>query len=127
MKAKDTVMSNDQVAELMLAKFGIDVYEDTAGHTPAPEIDNAICLTQAEISFKAGEDKGYIHAKQHCEDVIIPQAEAQARREVVEWVENNGITQTDRWGNTIKGFRTSMPADPNFKNEWQAKLKEWGI
>ena len=39
----------------------------------------------AEISFKAGEDKGYAHARQHCEDVIIPQAKVEGMKEVVEW------------------------------------------
>ena len=74
-------------------------------------------LAQAKISFKAGEDKGCAHARQHCEDVIIPQAEAEARkagvRKVVEWIELNKF-HTD-------GF-------PCYNAQsWQAKLKEWEV
>ena len=39
-----------------------------------------------DIAEKAGMDKGYALAMKHCEDVIIPQAVKQARRDVVDWM-----------------------------------------
>jgi len=101
MKAKDTVMSFDASLE-EYNHFVSDYAESIAGE------DNwdlrSILEAQAEISFKAGEDKGYAHARQHCEDVIIPQAETQARKEVVDWLE-----------------RAKKIKVPNYQK------KEWGI
>jgi len=95
-------------------------YKDTInaqGVMPASKL--AIRLDQAEISFKAGEDKGYAHARQHCEDVIIPQTEKQARKEVVDWIKKNSETFETHSGRI---FEFNLR-----KEEWQTKLKEWGI
>ena len=107
MKAKDTVMSHDQILQ--------EVRKWRESHNKAL-IDydswyDIITLAQAEISFKAGGDKGYAHARQHCEDVIIPQAKAEGRREVVEWLENN--------------FEPTVPMSLDYR-KWHAKLEEWG-
>jgi len=60
--------------------------------------------------FKAGEEKGYAHARQHCEDVIIPQVRQEARQEVVDWVnthtnfaEPHPFSRLD-WQDFLKGI-----------------------
>ena len=78
---------------------------------------------QAEISFKAGEDKGWAHARQHCEDVIIPQAKLEGRGEVVEWLDKNLYKSnfTNIWEGSDVPVLTILP------EKWQAQKKEWGI
>ena len=39
---------------------------------------------QAEISFKAGYDKGHTEARNHCEDVLLPQEKQAGIQLVVE-------------------------------------------
>ena len=107
MEAKDTVLSNKKIQLLG------QQYED---EVPTYDLNHYLLLAQAEISFKVGEDRGYTHARQHCEDVIIPQAAAQARREVAEWIKRNDFYN----GTDPVGICIENPM-------WQAKLKEWGL
>ena len=83
MEAKDTVMSNEQIARVTDFSVKNVAY-----------LDRVIAQVQAEISFKAG-----------C-------------REVVEWlVSHNRSKIMDFIGEPLYIF----------DDEWQAKLKEWGI
>jgi len=89
MEAKDTVMSNEQIAETKR-----EAYHHKSRLSPAAfEMfgrDQCIAQAQAEISFKAGI------------------------REVVEWIKGHTLYKGD--------YTFHIDVD-----QWQAKLKEWGI
>jgi len=78
---------------------------------------------QAEISFKAGREEGVKFAHKQF-DANLPEIMEQSQqlgiREVVEWVEEHGISTYGRAPLKIK-WQSVNPI------EWQAKLKEWGI
>ena len=102
MEAKDTVI-----------KIPLDFYGATA-----PLLER-----QAELSFKAGEDKGYAHARQHCEDVIIPQAKAEGIREVVEWQEKN----LELFWRSVSTTGHDYYIPLSLADTWQAFKKERGV
>jgi len=128
-EAKDTVMSEDTIAELLLTKFGIDIHEDTEGNIPAPEIDEVICLAQAAISFKAGCDQ----AKKEFDLKFNPdyldfqkgveEGRQLGRREVVEWGNGKCPHKTVELADG-----SSVPVSCFECNKClQNKLKEWGV
>ena len=98
MKARDTVMTGKQVDSEMDRIEKLDTSYTTA------ELE--LCKAQAEISFKAGI------------------------REVVEWI--NSLPRTHGAEYVFEKYGSPPDIHPTFKpriftNEWQAKLKEWGI
>ena len=130
MEAKDTVMSWDEAAkdkELtqedtfhceQLAITGVDPSEEYADRQFEANYKEAMaamqrCLTaeaQAEISFKAGKLEG--------------------RREVVEWMEGNcmlSVLDKGRFTYKDTGSITFNLGNLGDSEEWQAKLKEWGL
>lgn len=106
MDAKDTLMSDLELWE----EFGI-------GKLSIGDWLRVALRAQADISFNAGEDKGYAQARAHCEDVILPQERLAGIKEVVDWLNQDS--------NTLEvGGGTARIID---KYALQAKLKEWGI
>jgi hypothetical protein len=91
MKAKDTVMRDKQILDLIVQ------WHNKATETNPPQqldvADLAISVwktREAEIeeARKAGYDKGYTEARNHCEDVLLPQEKLAGIKEVVEWIED---------------------------------------
>ena len=82
-------------------------YKESLAKDPTIDYRNFAAHEIADIVFKAGEDKGYAHARQHCEDVIIPQARQDGRKEVIRYLvtDDNGLRielSGDKWGNQLK-------------------------
>ena len=129
MKAEDTVLSNGALLE----KFGTPHFTERQGREAQAEISFKAGYNQALKEHewddnyykgkKAGEDKGYAHARQHCEDVIIPQAKRDGRKEVVDWLEGCMLREhcdTKDKGVFCRDYRV-------YDGEWRLKKKEWGI
>jgi len=102
MEAKDTVMPRDEQFKL------------------SPEgAREALCVRQAEISFKAGYHQREIDPldkEDRCEKCY-----EQGIKEVVDWINLNGL-----------GCSSNTPSNKDeyigfHKPSWQAKLKKWGI
>ncbi len=111
MEAKDTVMTKHQAEEalnptLRLVKrfFGTD--EKVTGR------DAILCCRQAEISFKAGYEEGKEYA---FSEVLSDYNDAKkaGKREVARYIKKN--------------WSCRYPVGSSGYEEWQAKLKSWGI
>lgn len=105
MGAKDTVIKLNRGG--ILSDIEVDYYNNGAE-------------AQAEISFKAGYEQGWNDNKPYLPDANEPWDREQTVfddgkkagiREVVEWIESQRVN---------KGINDR-------RQEWQAKLKEWGI
>jgi len=106
MKAEDTVMDNEDFQKLAKA---------FPGARGIKEVIPKILERQAEISFKAGQresldkDELILEMRREYEQKLNLKYQA-GIREVVEWFKNN------YHGDWLTHY-----------NQWQAKLKEWGI
>ena len=121
MEAKDTVM---KIAELLDIEEAVEDAVFSGQETDTKPV--AIAKAQAESSFKAGREEGFILAKvtdpvlsskaEHEElnrraKVFLEDVRKAGMREVVEWIEKY------KW----------LQEEILFSEEWQAQLKEWGL
>ncbi len=99
MKAEDTVMEN--LAPAIIA------------HPDLP-MGQAIAIEQAELSFKAGLEKGaaMVNAA-NAEN--LKQMRRAGQRDVVDWFKDNPVVCV------------SAKEAKEFLNKWEAQLKKWGI
>lgn len=106
MEAKDTVIDEEEIKRIvMIQALAKDEREFLAHYDMDDGVESSktTAKAQAEITFPLGKQEGI--------------------REVVEWVKSNG-----GW---ILNYNTSKPERIwNWSithDDWQAKLKEWGI
>ena len=76
--------------------------------------------------YNKGYTEGYAQALKHCQIVAIPQAEKQARRDVVEWLETEWWQRYTDPSGTYHWMRMRPPGAMRLE-VWQNKLKEWGL
>ena len=112
MGAKDTVMSKDEI-ELRLGYLANGLSEDVSEIRKVLEVQAEIT---GEIMFRAGQEEG----RRETWDTAIKEAVQGTRREVVEWVDSHKFEYTDSEGFARLRY-------PFTDDEWQAKLKEWGL
>ena len=116
MKAEDTVMSDGEI----IKRAG-------KGDKSRQYCYKAIAKIQAEISFKAGWEAHKKVAKEQIEahgDICYKAG----IKEVVGWIGKR--KKVDEYGNSyiILAYNiASKGAKPLLTDDWQAKLKEWGI
>jgi len=135
MNWEDTVMNEEQIDKICLNE-PMTPFDHSIRNKSVLSCGTKIAQAQAEIAFKAGqestkegheaisylegyqegkkagEDKGYAQARNHCEDVLLPQERLAGIKEVVEWIEEHTYPDgTYEW--TDLG--------------WQRQCKEWGI
>ena len=115
MKAKDTVMS-DEVIEELVDGF----WQQPEERRLDPSAHKGLLKTQAEISFKAGQKEG------RKEMFLAGDSNGYLRgiREVVEWVGKHATESI-----AVKDSDTSQEMNIRAisENEWQDELKEWGL
>jgi len=130
MEAKDTVMTYKQAravdyeTEKQYKKLkdykGFNwAYTDEDRRTLESNMEWDKLKAQAEISFKAGEDKGYSKGFEAGIVHSFPIGEKAGIKEVVEWIKSHSSLEQ---GKDEEGRLSWFVRD-----EWQAKLKEWGI
>jgi len=122
MEAKDTVVRRKCHCEQLYKVCGCSC--DACGQA---KIINREREAQAKISFKAGEDKGYAQARNHCEDILLPQERQAGIKEVVDWIDYLIIgIDGCKFEERLDGDKGCIVLDMN-ENQWRAKCKEWGL
>ena len=112
MKAKDTVMRDEQLEELL----GVDFRTAYSGHVAEYR---SIAKAQAETSFKAG----YMLGTKDTLETDVPFAKQEVRKEVVEWIDKN----LEPYWRSVSTTKHDYYITLSLADTWQAKLKEWGI
>jgi len=119
MEAKDTILDYDQLRKICVGK-DITICDAT----------NA-AKAQAEISFKAGYEEGMKSQGTPRTDLECELADEEFRKEFhIARKDTNmelykaGIREVMEW---IYNFTENNAVAPNFYDEWQTKLKKWGI
>ena len=120
MEAKDTVMTKEQIDALWLEHWNM-----VDNLPPSFEVWKRVYpLAQAEISFKAGMDKGFIISKV-TDPVLSSEYEHEElnrrAKAYLDSVKQEGIKEVVEW---IHAHGFMMPDD---KGEWESQLKKWGI
>ena len=128
MEAKDTVMGKDGI-------FGVIVASDkNITYSPQYYTDNkgelrAVAKAQAEISFKAGQEEGFILAKV-TDPVLLSKAEHEElnrrAKAFLDDVKLSGIKEV------VERSNEPCPHTGGFLKRdcdtcWQAQVKDWGL
>ena len=110
MKYEDTVMNPQQFA---------DALGNALGKKQSKTVELILLEAQAEISFKAGKEQGYVEG---CFGIIeeTQKAHRAGIEEVVEWVEEQML---------IVGYNMTTGQDIGMisRNQWQVFKKKRGI
>jgi len=146
MEAKDTVMG-DEGWEAINKKAGVDVIDIVVNldnrYTPIQQAELIVercrltAQTQAEISFKAGEEQGLL------DKIGVLNAEYRAGKkagikEAVEWIDedfmdaieailNDYCQHIEDDGDYGKGSEAHTEVLCQMRQVYRAQLKEWGI
>ena len=110
---KDTVMTEGQIKQAVANAVA------NAGDEIGQSLAASVAKAQAEISFKAGYDL----AKEELAGIQIlnfRDGKRAGRREVVEWINEMADIENFKDAPKLIGFTI-------LSEDWQAKLKEWGI
>ena len=128
MKAEDTVMKLD---DLKAIRDAVEAQDHTYTISIILAICEAIAEEQAEISYKAGQEQArlefnpdYLDFKKGVEAGRKLGRKA-GIKEVVEWIERYSTHHTRELLLTHEKDKIFLLVIRN--QEWQSKLKEWGI
>lgn len=121
MEAKDTVMNDAQAVASVDTLNEDNLFEYWIGDRPLWKI---IAEAQAEISFKAGKDQSLNELLAYAQsgelDKRFAEIRQAGRKEVVDYlglIKTIGLEDDGYVSHTFVAL----------KEEWQAKLKEWGL
>jgi len=119
MEAKDTVMSEEKIRKIYLdraiERYGVEGGTQIISQLESVNNGQDIAEAQAELSFKAGYEQKCFETY----EAGVKDGNQKGIREVVEWLHQDINREIH------KGFEVVI-----FKalgEDWQAKLKEWGI
>jgi hypothetical protein len=133
MEAKDTVMSEEEINKVFITSevedlSGIGLYgcsKQTILYNP-----KAVAEKQAEVSFKAGYEKGIIVANGNHNENMAQQYKA-GMQKVVEWIQEHSnmfIAGRDIEKMGASNNKEATSHYPIIKYlDWQAQLKAWGL